>query len=62
MEKKQERQVREDIARTGFGVDVILSNPKLEPQFRPVIKKITNVVREVTGTVCSEEVVARLRW
>jgi hypothetical protein len=52
----------EAIGRTGLGIDISLSNPKLEPQFRPVIDKITEVVREMTGTHCSEQVVARLRW
>ncbi|MCP4582477.1 MAG: hypothetical protein GY839_12775 [candidate division Zixibacteria bacterium] len=62
MDNKQEKNVERIVGKTGFEVQVTLSNPELQPKFRPVIEKISTAIRETTGTVCSEEVVARLRW
>ncbi len=58
---KREEEAGEIVATTGLGVDMTLSNPKLEPQFRPIIDKITEVAREATGKACQESVVAKLR-
>lgn len=32
-----------------FQIDVRLADPSLEPKFRPIIEKIENLGREVTG-------------
>ncbi len=46
----------------GIEVEVRLADRNLAPRFEPVIKRITEVVQEVTGAVCSQEVAAKLRW
>lgn len=46
----------------GLEIDISLADRALQPRFEPVIKKIADMVQEVTGTVCSQQVAAKLRW
>ncbi len=47
---------------TGFEVSIWIADPVLVPRYQPVIKRISEVVREMTGTVCHECVQVKLRW
>jgi hypothetical protein len=46
----------------GVEIDVSLLNPAQAPRFEPVIKKIAELVREVTGNACSQTVATKMRW
>ncbi len=47
---------------TGFEVSIWIANPALVPRYEPVIKRISETVREMTGSVCHECVQVKLRW
>jgi hypothetical protein len=57
-ESEQEKRVPSE----GIEVEIRLLNKELAPKFEPVIKKVREAVRELTGTNCSEQVAAKLRW
>ncbi len=47
---------------TGFEVSIWIADPTLVPRYQPVIKKISDAVRDMTGSVCHECVQVKLRW
>ncbi len=58
----REEKAGKPVPSHGIEVEVRLADRNLAPRFEPVIKKIADIVQELTGTVCTQEVAAKLRW
>jgi hypothetical protein len=61
MATPEQREVK-PVPTHGINIEVTLADRNLAPRFEPVIKKIADIVQELTGTVCTQEVAAKLRW
>jgi hypothetical protein len=51
-------------AKTLRGLQVEVSAPERElaPHFEPLIRRIEEVVKEATGSACSQVVAVKMRW